>query len=69
MHFMNAWHVLLAFVQSADQILELPMDFCHVNKTIGVGCGLNILSKLVDIGLDRGIMIFECRLDFFLYTL
>jgi hypothetical protein len=59
---------MLAFVQSADQILEFSLDFCKVKKTIGLGRGLNILSQLVDIGLDRSIMIFECRLDFFLYT-
>jgi hypothetical protein len=44
------------------------MDFCKVKKIKGLGCGLNILSQLVDIGLDRGIMMFEFPLDFFLYT-
>lgn len=45
------------------------MDFCHVNKTIGLGRGLNILSQLVDIGLDHGIMMLEYPIDFILYTL
>ena len=65
---MNAWHILLAFVEIANQILEFPLDFCQVKKAIGLGHGLNMLSQLVDIGFESGIMIVECPNNVLLYT-